>query len=175
MYLRKELYAKEAAALLRAVTTYRVILETQIYRFYPGKEEVVKNLMRYLVRQGRIVHCQETLRYAATQEDLQQPDNSMLLSLWVLLDFIDKVEFHTSSDFPAKIVFFADSEMYEIIHVPYDSELLLAHAVTQKGDDEIKRIVIVDVPEQIKSIKISSVAGFCTVDAGGKIQYYKSQ
>lgn len=176
MYLRKELYAKEAAAILRAVTTYRVILETQIYRFFPGKAEVVKNLLRYLVRQGRIVFCEETARYAVSMDDLQQPDGGMQMALWVLLDFIDRLEFHTSADFPVKITFFADSEMYEIIHVPYDNEMLVAQAIQRQcGDDVSKRIIIVDVTEQIINIKIPDVAGFCTVDADGKVQYYKFQ
>ena len=175
MYLRKELYAKEAAALLRVVTTYRVVLEAQAYRFFPGKEVIVKYLLRYLERQGRIVYCPETMRYAASTGDLQQPDKSMLLALWVLLDFIDKVDFHTSTDFPAKIVFFADSEMFEVIHVPFDNEMLIAHAISQKGEEDSRRIIIVDSAEQIRRISIPSVAGFCTVETGGKVQYYKFQ
>ena len=174
MYLRKELYAKEAAALLRSVTTYRVVLETQIYRFFPGKEMIVKNLLRYLERQGRIVYCQETMRYALSTDDLKQPDKGMELALWVLLDFIDKVEFHTSSEFPAKIIFFADSDMYEIIYVPYDNEILVASALSQSEDDS-KRIIIVDSAQQISRIRIPSVSGFCTVEMDGKVQYYKFQ
>lgn len=175
MFLRKELYAKEAAAILRTVTTYRVVLEAQVYRLFPGKDDTVKNLLRYLVRQGRIIFCEETMQYAASADDLRLPDRSMLLALWVLADFIEKVEFHSSSDFPAKIIFFADSEMFEILHVPYDSEILMGQAAAQKEGDEVKRIVIVDTPEQIKSVKIPSVAGFCTVDMDGDIQYYKFQ
>lgn len=175
MYLRKDLYAKEASALLRAITLYRVVLEAQIYRFFPGKESVVENLLRHLVRQGRIVYCSESMRYAATKQDLQNPDKGMRQALWVLLDFIGRIEFHSPSDFPVKIVFFANSEMYEIIYVPYENEMLVAQVMSQEGEDVAKRIVIVETAEQIKSITMSSVAGFCTVEDNGSIQYYKFQ
>ena len=175
MYLRKDLYAKEASALLRIVTMYRVVLETQIYRFFPGKDEVIKKLLNNFVRQGRIEYCPDTRRYAAASDDLRQIDHSLQRAIWVLVDFIAKVEFHTPSDYPTKVVFFADSEMYEIIHIPFDSEILVRQALLQRGEFDGKRIIIVDVSEQIKNIDIPAVAGFCTVGEDGSVQYYKFQ
>lgn len=175
MVLRDQIYAKEAASILRIVTTYRVVLESQVYRFFPGKEPAIKKLLRHLLRQGRIVFCAETLRYAASDECLRQADPGMVRAIWVLIDFIDKVEFHTNSDFPVKIVFFADSEMYEIIHVPIDSEMLISQVLSQKGHGEATRIVLVDDVAQIGNIKIPSVAGFCTVNTDGFVQYYTFQ
>jgi len=176
MITRDQIYGKEAADLLRAVTMYRSLQEEQIYRLYPGKEHVVKNLLTHLVKQGRIYHNPQDRRYSADRDCDSKLDRGMLSAVWVLLDFIDQTEYHSVSDFPVKICFFAGGEMYEIIHVPYEQEILMNHALaekTAKNEDPARRIVLVDRPEQINSIKIPNVTGFCDVAADGSVRYFK--
>lgn len=176
MKTRDQIYGKEAADLLRAVTMYRSLLEDQIYRLCPGKEQVVKNLLIHLAKQGRIYHNPQGRRYSADQDCDSKIDGGMIAAVWVLLDFIDRVEYHSASDFPVKICFFAGGEMYEIIHVPYEQEILMSHALAEKmakNEDPARRIVLVDRPEQINNIKIPNVTGFCDVAADGSVRYFK--
>ena len=44
-------------------------------------------------------------------------DRELTAALWVLLDFIEKVEYHSPDNMPAKLVFFADGEVYEVVYV----------------------------------------------------------
>ena len=37
-------------------------------------------------------------------------------AVWVLVDFIDRVEYHAIGEFPAKVIFIADGQIYEIVH-----------------------------------------------------------
>lgn len=172
MKTREQIYSDEAADLLRTITMYRTLLEEQIYRLYPGKEKVTKNLLSHLVRQGRVHHDPENKRYSVLADF--ETDSGMMKSLWILIDFIEKVEFHTASDFPVKISFLAGGEMYDIIHIPYEQEQLMNHALSEKNEFPPRRILLVDDPEQIPNIHVSHVAGFCAVNEDdGTIQYYK--
>lgn len=54
MKIRGQIYSQEASSLLRDISMYQVLLEGQLLRLYPGKESVVRNLLPYLRKQGRI-------------------------------------------------------------------------------------------------------------------------
>lgn len=53
---REQIYGQEAAGLLRNITVYHCMRRDQLLRLYPGKEGVIENLLRYLVKQQRIFY-----------------------------------------------------------------------------------------------------------------------
>ena len=169
---RAEIYGNEAAQLLQEISMYPGVLEQQLIRFHPGKESKVTALLAQLVKQGRIrreangsYYCSGTL-FKAT-------DHSMIKAVWVLLDFLDRVEYHSASDFPVKIVFFAEGEEYEIICAVQGHEALVSQAVQRMKEGFSRRIVLVDTPEQISALDFPSIAGYCTVNPNGTVQYYQ--
>lgn len=172
MKTRAELYGHEATELLRIISMYPGLSEKQLYRFYPGREDVTGNLLSHLCRQGRIRQT-DTGGYFPYGNDKAETDSGMVRAAWVLLDFIGKAEYHSSSDFPVKIIFFSGGELYEIIHAASGQEALVAHALRQNRDSGGRRIVLVDDPGQIPLFTFPGIAGFCTVDAGGNVSYYK--
>ncbi len=171
MKTRENLYANEAKEIVRVITLYKTLVSEQIYRLFPGKESSIKNLLSILIRQGRIFYDPAVNRLSANQECCAAPDMGMIAAFWVLLDFIDRAEYHTASDFPVKISFFCDGELYEIIYIPFGQELLLTHALS--GKEDTRMIILVENPEQIEIIHIPGVAGFCSVDQSGATHYYK--
>ena len=174
MKTREEIYGKEATDLLRSISMYRVLTEGQLLRLFGGKEDKIKNLLTHLLRQGRIFYDDAGATYYAEQRMTADP--GMTAAVWVLLDFIDKVEYHSVSDFPAKLVFFASGEVYEVLHVPLGKEAMVNHLWSQQTEeDPPRRIVVVDSQEQIDSVSIPSVSGFCTVDADGQVSYFKKE
>lgn len=57
MKTRKELYGKDASAILRDITTYHCIKKEQIIRLRPGvKAEVVEKLLYHLQNNRRIYY-----------------------------------------------------------------------------------------------------------------------
>ena len=173
MKTREQIYNNEAADLLRNISMYRTLTEEQIARLYPGKEPVIKNLLNHLKRQGRIYINPDEQRVSITADDDAKIDFGLLSAVWVLIDFIDKVEYHFAGDFPVKISFFANMELYEIIYVPNEQEILINHAVSGDTKSEARRIIIIDAPEQIENIDIPNTSGFCTVTPDGVVCYYK--
>jgi hypothetical protein len=174
MKSREQIYRKEAATLLRDLTTYHFMYREQLLRLYPGKESKIENLLSYFLRQGRIFYEKNTDLYHDGTE--AKPDMSMLAAIWVLTDFIEKVEYHSAVDFPAALIFVADGELYEVLHIPVDKEAVTEHAIAQQGCDAEKRIVIVEDPKQVERLYIPNVTAYCTVDMQtGAIQYYRQE
>ncbi len=174
MKTREQIYRQEAASLLRDITTYHCAKGDQLMRLYPLREKKIANLLRHLVRQGRIFYDARHDTYHDTPD--MNTDSETITALWVLSDFGDKVEYHSTDTYPTKIIFFAMGDIYEIICVPRDKETLILHAASHRNDSEGgKRILIVEDIGQIERIDLPD-AVFCTVDSNtGTVQYYKKE
>ena len=174
MKTREQIYRQEAASLLRDVTTYRCAKGEQLKRLYPGKESKIEHLLNYLVKQGRIFYRGDKDIYFDHPDT--EIDSEMLAALWVLADFGDKYEYHSTDAYPSKIVFFSEGDTYEIVFVPWDKEALILHAMRMRNDDDCgKKILIVEDVAQIEKIDLED-AIFCTVDMEtGEIQYYQKE
>lgn len=174
MKTREQIYRQEAASLLRDVTTYHCAKGEQLRRLYPGKEGKIEHLLNYLVKQGRIFYRSDKDIYFDNPD--AEIDSEMLAALWVLADFGDKYEYHSTDSYPSKIVFFADGETYEIVYVPIGREVLILHAMRMRNDEDCgKKILIVEDVSQIEKIALEDTI-FCTVDMEtGEIQYYKKE
>ena len=170
MKTRAEIYGNEAAALLRIVTMYPGLNMQQLLCFHPGKEEIIKTLLSHLQKQGRIFQT-DTGGYFPSGWAAKS-DNSLIRAAWVLLDFIGQVEYHAPGDFPVKLIFFANGELYEIVYAASGQEALINHALRDDSSGG-RRIILVDNPEDIRRIDCPGISGFCTVDAAGQVHYFK--
>lgn len=173
MKTREQIYSREAASLLRDITMYRVLREKQVLALYHEKQKVIENLLSYLVKQRRIYYSGGY--YLAHSDDEQNIDHGLLAALWVLIDFIDHVEYHSIGDYPAKIIFFADGEVYEVIYAAAGKETLVNHIISATGEEPSKYLIVVDRAEQIPELDIPNAAGYCTVSADGGVQYYQKE
>lgn len=175
MKTRAQLYGMEATSLLRDVSMYQCLMKEQVYGLYPGKHAVIKNLLSYLLKQGRISQVGDY--YCASPECAEEIDRSLIAALWVLVDFMERVEYHAIANYPAKIVFCADGEVYEIIHAEVGKEALISYIVSEQKKEEnaTKYLVLVDRPEQIEELQTENAVGYCTVTPEGKVQYYRKE
>ena len=175
MKTRQQIYGQEAAGILRDVSMYRVLAREQLLRLYPGKRDKVEKLLTHLVRQGRIFHDKAADLYCASEDSAESIDRGLLAAVWVLVDFINQVEYHSACDFPGKIMFFADGEVYEIVPISVGQEALVGQLLTAGPKDPPKYIVLVDKPEQIAELQIPNASGYCTVSDDGTVRYYQKE
>lgn len=173
MRTRGQIYAQEATSLLRDVTMYKALKKKQLLALYPGKESKIENLLSYLVKQKRIYRSGD-FYFAPPGED-ENIDYGLLSAVWVLIDFIERVEYHSTGDYPSKIIFFADGEIYEIIHAAVGKEPLINHLLSNPGEEPSRYLILVDKAEQIAKLDIPNAAGYCTVSADGTVQYYQKE
>lgn len=171
MKTREQIYGQEAAGILRDVSMYRALTEMQLLKLYPHKESKIRNLLSYLQKQGRIVQRGEYYRIPADAEE--GIDHGLSKAVWVLTDFMEQVEYHSVSEYPAKIIFFADGEVYEIIYAEPGKEQLINQMLSTVKEVPPKYIVLIEQPEQIAEIRTPNTSGYCTVSSGGEVQYYQ--
>ena len=100
-------------------------------------------------------------------------DHGLSKAVWVLTDFMEQVEYHSVSDYPAKIIFFADDEVYEIIYVEPGKEQLINQMLSTVKEVPPKYIILIEHPEQIAAIHTPNTGGYCTVSSSGEVQYYQ--
>lgn len=160
MKTREQIYGQEAAGILRDVSMYRALTEMQLLKLYPHKESKIRNLLSYLQKQGRIVQRGEYYRIPADAEE--SIDHGLSKAVWVLTDFMEQVEYHSVSEYPAKIIFFADGEVYEIIYAEPGKEQLINQMLSTVKEVPPKYIVLIEQPEQIAEIHIPNTSGYCT-------------
>ena len=99
-------------------------------------------------------------------------DNRYAFILASESDFIGRADYHAAADFPVKLVFFADGELYEVAYAADGQETLVSHALRgSKGGS--RRMIVLDTPTQISKIDCPGLSAFCTVSADGQTQYFK--
>lgn len=172
MKTRADIYGQEATELLRIISLYPGLVQRQLEGFFPGKENaVVAGLLVHLKRQGRIQLGGDGTWFPYGKTP--QVDLGLMQSVWVLLDVIDRVEYHSPGDFPAKIIFFSNGEIYEIIYAAIGQEALISHALKQGARQDGRRIVLTEDSGQIPLLDFPCIAGFCTVSSTGQVLYYQ--
>ena len=172
MKSHSELYSKEAAEILRIITTYKTLSHNQLLQLFPENSKKIQTIIAGLGHQCRLNFDKESGYVFAPDISDAIPDLEMVDAFWVLLDFIERAEYHTAAEYPVKIAFFADAEMYDIVRVNAGKEALVVHALSSVSDPP-RRIVIVDSTEQIPLINIPNTAGYCTVTTEGEVNYYE--
>lgn len=135
-------------------------------------ENKIDNLLSYLVHQGRVFYDSDSDMYH--DGIVATPDYELLAAIWLLTDFIEKVDYHSSSDFPITLIFIADGELYETIYVASDKEALIEHVLSRMDHSAEKRIIIVENTDQIEKLSIPNVTAYCTADVQtGVVSYFK--
>lgn len=168
----QNLFIEEATALLAEISMYPGILEEQLLRLHPKNEDHIFQLLRYLQKHNRIKRDYRDSYYANSNNSAPNRE-AVIRRIWVLLDFIPDVEYHTASDYPVAISFFIRGEEYQIIHAIPGDEGLLCSVMTHHKDNIAKRLILVDTPEQIPLLIFPGIIGYCTATTDGQINYYK--
>lgn len=171
---RTAIYQREAAEMLHNISLYPGLTEEQLCRFFPEKEAAAKTLLAHMLKEGRVFRDRNGRCYA-NQEAQNGADKDLSRCIWVLLDFIDQVGYHTVGEFPAAILCFANGELYEIVPIPQGKETMICQLLRQPQKDTGKRIVVVEDTSQIELLDIPQAAGFCTVAEDGTVSYYKKE
>ena len=173
MKTRSQIYSDEAMSILRDLSTYHCMAREQLLRMHPGKEDKVDKLISYLARQKRI-RLEGAYCYAAS-EDEGAKDKKTIAALWVLADFIERVDFHATGNFPAQVIFVSNDKIYEIAYVEKGREALISQLLDEKGEKDSGYIIIVEAEEQIEKLDYSSILGYCTVSEDGQVNYYQRE
>ncbi len=157
--------------ILRELSMYKTLTKTQIFLLHPGREHKVAAILKALENQRRITVTDTTIEYIHKTDT----DIGMIKAVWVLTDFIANTEYHTASEFPAKLSFFSDGKEYAVVYAETGKEALISRIIRKDFSNELIYIVIVDSPDRISALALPESTIFCTVTEDGRTNYYKTQ
>jgi hypothetical protein len=154
---------RKAGELLRMLGEYKTMQMAQALRLF--SEPVISYLRKqrriFVGHDGRIAESEDIILDSGAQK-----------AVWLLLDFLDKIDYHAAGVFPITLYFFLGEKLYEVVYIPPGQETLICHALAGQ-ESAAKRIVIIESTDQIEKIHFPGISGFCTVSDAGEIQYYQ--
>ena len=173
MKTRAQIYSHEASGILRDISTYGVLTQKQILGLYPQKDEQIKNLLSYLCKQKRLFLLDGC--YSLTPKLPKDRDRGWEAAVTVLADFMEQVEYHAAGEYPVKIIFLADGEVYEILYAEPGKEAILNLLLARPEQEPPVRLVILEDAAQVDLLAIPNVRAYCLLDGDGNIQYLQEE
>ena len=158
---------QEEQHIVHWLTQYGVLTRTQVIRLLKDKppqtaEKIIRGLKRELM-----IH-EIAGGYYLGVDPMCQPDQRIILAVWVLLQFADQLEpmAHYPATYPSQLFFLKENMGYEIV-VLYDGEQHLARLL--QPQEELRYIVVLPRISMAQDVVLPSVPClFATVDYNGQ-------
>ncbi len=166
--------------LLGIISTYNVVYKRQLYELFSadGRDKLVGRAIKALEKERRIYVDPYTHMIAMNETSYGAKEEGTLLALWVLISLMQqkKIEEHflaAKAEYPVRIIFVGDAEIYDIMYVPETDVALVNSLFSRKNIESSGHIVIVETPDYIPAIILDNIIGFCLVKEDGTVEYYK--
>lgn len=159
------------------LSQYGALQRTQINRMLKKPPQTSEKILRNLKKQMRIADVSGG--YYIGLDSMCQPDQRLILAVWVLLKFIDQVDAmaHYPAVYPSQLFFLKENTGYEIV-VLYEGEQNLLKLL--QPQDDLKYIIVVPHISMVNNIRLPNAPClFATVDFHGeeepKIVFYTEE
>ncbi len=169
-----EVYRREILEIKKMLSEYRVLRLSHIYKFFYKKDaDIIKKIIKYLVRNGQAyIEVENNLIAISEEARTKELDNKTLAAFDVMLMFIKKITYHTKYEFPFQICFLTNDQQYQIIYVEPGDEQHINAVLKATDNEDVKYLIIVENLEQVDKLTIENVYRYCIVHADGKVDGY---
>ena len=125
---------------IKWLSQYGALPRTQLLKMLKKPPQTAEKILRNLKKQMRIADVSGG--YYIGLDSMCQPDQRLILAVWVLLKFIDQVEpmAHYPATYPSQLFFLKENMGYEIIVLCEGEQNLLKLLQPQ---DDLKYIIVV--------------------------------
>lgn len=147
---------------IKWLSQYGALPRTQLLKMLKKPPQTAEKILRNLKKQMRIADV--SCGYYIGLDSMCQPDQRLILAVWVLLKFIDQVEpmAHYPATYPSQLFFLKENMGYEIVVLHEGEQNLLK--LLQPHDD-LKYIIIVPHISMASNIRLPKAPClFATVD-----------
>lgn len=159
------MFLQDEQNIIKWLSQYGALPKIQISRLLQVTDAAEEKILKNLQRQRKIAEVGGG--YYWSLDRFCKPDQRTVLAVWVLIQFIDKVDSkaHCPATDPAQLYFLKENAGYEIV-VLYEGE---EHQVKLlRPDEDLKYIIVVPNTEMIPHLKVPNVPClFATVDFAG--------
>ena len=156
---------EEERYVMRWLAQYGPLPKTQLLAMLKKPPRTAEKILRNLKKQMRVVDVSGG--YYIGLDTMCQPDQRLILAVWVLLKFFGSVEplAHYPASYPAQIFFLKENTGYEIV-VLYEGEENLLRLLQPQED--LKYIIVLPHISMVGSLRLPKVPClFATVDFQG--------
>ena len=157
---------KDEQYIIKWLSQYGALTKTQITKLLRDKDpKTAEKIIKNLRRSQQISDVAGG--YYLSLDPLCQPDQRMILAVWVLLRFIDFVDpmAHYPATYPSQLFFLKENTGYEIV-VLYEGEQHLTRLLQQ--EDDLKYIIVLPHISMAAKLRLPDVPCLvCTVDYRG--------
>ena len=125
---------KDEQYVIKWLSQYGALTKTQVIRLLRDKNpKTAGKIIRNLIKQLRIADISGG--YYLGMDSMARPDQRIILAVWVLLKFIDRVEpmAHYPAVYPSQLFFLKENIGYEIV-ILYEGEQHLARLIQPQED-----------------------------------------
>ena len=160
MLLQEEQYV------VKWLSQYGALPKSQVIRMLQKPRSTAEKILRNLRRQMLVSDISGG--YYIGTDPMSKPDQRTILSIWVLLKFIEQVDpmAHYPASYPSQLFFLKENTGYEIV-VLYEGEGNLLRLL--QPDEELKYIIVLPHISMAEGLKLPSVPClFATVDFCGE-------
>lgn len=159
------------------LSQYGALPRTQLLKMLKKPPQTAEKILRNLKKQMRIADVSGG--YYIGLDSMCQPDQRLILAIWVLLKFIDQVEpmAHYPAVYPSQLFFLKENMGYEIV-VLYEGEQNLLKLL--QPQDDLKYIIVVPHISMANNLPLlNDPCLFATVDFQDKeepeVVFYKEE
>ena len=148
------------------LSQYGALPRTQIIRMLKKPPQTSEKILRNLKKQMRIADVSGG--YYIGLDSMCQPDQRLILAVWVLLKFIDHIDAmaHYPAVYPSQLFFLKENTGYEIV-VLYEGEQNLLKLL--QPQDDLKYIIVVPHISMVSNTRFPNAPClFATVDFHGE-------
>ena len=169
-----DVYRKEILAIKKLLSEYKVLKLRHIYKYFDNKDaEIIKKIIKYLVRNGQAYVDMENSYISITKDNyLKEKDKKVLAAFDVMLLFIKDLTYQTKYDFPFQICFLVGEQEYQVVYIEPGDETHISTVLKETINDDVKYLIVVENLEQIEKLAVENVYRYCTVDEIGKVNCY---
>ena len=158
---------QEEQHIVHWLTQYGALTRTQVIRLLKDKppqtaEKIIRSLKREMM-----IHEIDGGYYLGV-DPMRKTDQRIMLAVWVLLQFVDRLEpmAHYPATYPSQLFFLKENMGYEIV-VLYDGEQHLARLL--QPQEELRYIFVLPRISMAQELVLPSVPClFATVDYNGQ-------
>jgi len=152
--------------IVKWLSQYGALTTTQVIKMLQKKSETAIKIIKNLKRMRQISDVKGG--YYLGLDSMCQPDQRMILAVWVLLKFIEQVDpmAHYPAVYPSQLFFLKENTGYEIVTIYEGEEHLLK---LLQPDEDLKYIIVVPHISMASKLKLPDAPClFATVDFKGK-------
>ena len=174
-YLNLERVEHKIESILRQ---YQVMDEGQLKLLFSSEEKAVVRAVKRLEKKKQIYRHPHTGLLSPNESMYSLKDDGTIKCLWVLVDMINRgrVGLHFMAcreEYPIRIFFVKGDELYSLLYVGMNEVKLANSIMNRKAQPTDQTIIVAESREVIQSIQIPETIGYCVVNGGGEIEYYR--